>query len=103
VNQRIETPLETLPKASSDHDAVVIDICARGHAVFAAIAETLTMSPDDQASVLGELLDELDAERARIVSARDGAYRLAELESLIGSHPDDAEDRWNAANNGGMP
>jgi len=48
------------------------------------------------------LLDEIDRERARIVSARESAFRLAELENLIADE-EAAEARWNAANNGGMP
>jgi hypothetical protein len=101
VNERIETAPDTTPTASTDLDALVLDICARGRGIFAAVADTVTMSPEDAASVLGMLLDELDAERARIVAARDGAYRLAELESLV--DPDDAESLWNAENNGGQP
>lgn len=85
MNQRIETAADTHPLASTDHDALVLDICHRGHAIFTAIAESLTMSPEDRASSLGPLIDELDTERARIVSARDDAYRLAELESLLGA------------------
>ena len=85
MNARIEAARATSPQATSDHDAIVIDICVRGHSVFNAVASTLSMSPEDRAGALGGLIDELDAERARLVSARDGAYRLAELESLFDS------------------
>lgn len=102
MNQRVETGHDTHPLASTDHDALVLDICHRGHTIFTAVAESLTMSAEDRADSLGQLIDELDRERARIVSARDGAYRLAELESLIGAE-DAEENRWNEENNGGMP
>ena len=83
MNQRVETEPETLPDASGEHIALVLSIADRGRKAFADLAETVTMSPDDQAAAMGELLDDLDMERARLVSARDGAYRLAELEALI--------------------
>jgi len=83
MNQRIETAPDTHPLASTDHDALVLDICHRGHAIFTAIAESLNMSPEDRAQTLGQLIDDLDTQRARIGSARDDAYRLAELESLL--------------------
>jgi hypothetical protein len=104
MNQRIETERDrdTIPNASSAHMAIVMGIAARGQEIFKAVGETSTMGPDDQADVLGRLLDELDDERARIVSARDSAHHLAEIESLLEREEAD-EERWNAANNGGMP
>lgn len=102
MNQRIETAPDTIPQASTDHEALVIDICSRGLSVFESLAETLTMSAEDRAGALGEILDELDAERARIVGAREEAYRMAELESLL-EDPDADENRWNAEHNGGAP
>ena len=103
MNARVETVEATEPNASTVHDAMVLDLVGRGHALYTAIGETLTMSPDDRAKALGELLDEHDTARASIVAAREDAFRLAELESLLGEHPDAAEDAWNAANNGGHP
>ncbi len=92
MNQRLDTEPATRPNASSAHMALVLGIADRGHRVFNGVAESATMSPDDQADVLGRLIDELDTERAQIVSARESAYRLAELEILLG----------NEATNGGM-
>lgn len=84
MNQRLEPEAPaTIPDASSAHIALMLSIADRGRSVFDGVAESATMSPDDQADALGWLLDELDTQRARLVSARDGAYRLAELEALI--------------------
>jgi hypothetical protein len=102
VNQRIATADDTVPSASTENEVLLRDIALRSLSFGRAISETSTMSPDDRADALGRLLDEHDAERARIVSAREGAYRLAELECLLDPDPDTAENRWNAENNGGM-
>lgn len=83
MNPRIEPEPATLPDASGEHIALVLSIADRGRKAFGDLAETVTMSPDDQAAAMGELIDALDTERARLVSARDGAFRLAELEALI--------------------
>jgi len=95
VNDRLEAPAATEPTASTAHDALVRDISARGQAVFVGVADTLTMAPDDRACAIGTLIDELDAERARLVAAREEAYRLAELECLFDSefakHKGDAQ------------
>ena len=85
MNQRIETEPATLPDASSAHMALVLGIANRGRRTFDAIADAATMFPDDQFNSLGDALDDLDALRACIVSARDGAGRLAQLESELDS------------------
>ena len=83
MNQRIEAERDTIPNASGEHIALVLSIADRGRKVFDGVADVATMGPEDQAAAMGELLDELDAQRARLVSARDSAYRLAELEALM--------------------
>jgi hypothetical protein len=83
VNQRIEPPRDTIRNPSTDNEVLLRDIAVRGAAVFAGVSETTTMCPEDRADALGCLLDELDTERARIVSARAQSYRLAELETLL--------------------
>lgn len=102
MNDRIEAAPDTVPNASTAHMAIVFQIADRFQGFVSTLSESTTMSPDDQADTLGALLDEIDRERARIVSARESAFRLAELENLIADE-EAAEARWNAANNGGMP
>lgn len=94
-------PRKTMPCPASTHDALVLDVAARFQAIGKAVADTITMSPSDRGDALGVLLDELDAERARIVSARDAAYEQAEVEGA-NSLADELESRWNAENHGGM-
>jgi hypothetical protein len=83
VNQRVETPAATEPNAASAHLALVLSIASRGSATFSTVSDIATMSPDDQADAFGSLLDDLDTLRACVVTAREGSYRLAELESLL--------------------
>lgn len=97
----VSEPRKTMPCPASTHDALVLDIAARGRGVFTAVSETINMSPSDQGDALGVLLDELDAERARIVAARDAAYELAEVEAAH-ALADALESRWNASNGVGL-
>ncbi len=92
----------TKPRASTAHDALVIDIAHRLQALSKLVAETLTMSHEDRGDALGLVIDEFDHERGRVDSARSGAYRQAAAESAA-EQADAAEDRWNAAHNSGMP
>jgi RNase P/RNase MRP subunit p30 len=83
MSQRIETAPATEPTASTSNEVLLRDIALRAVALGKSLSDATTMSPEDRANVLGELLDEWDHERNRIDTARDGAYLLAEQEALI--------------------
>ena len=88
MNQRIETPA-TAPHASSKNDALVLDVAQRLRVIAAQVAETVDMSPADAAEQMGRLLDQFDAERARMTSAREVFYEFAAVESA-----EAAEQEW---------
>ena len=75
MNARIEPAAATKPIASTPAEVRVFDVASRVRELSGAIADTVTMSPADRASVLGGLLDELDEIRDRVISAREEAYR----------------------------
>ena len=75
MNAHTDPPAATKPIASTPAEVRVFDVASHVRELSGAIADTVTMSPADRASVLGGLLDELDEIRDRVISAREEAYR----------------------------
>ena len=98
MNQRIETAPDTLPTASTKHDARVLGVAARYMAIARSIAETVALHHGDQAERLGELQDELTNEYLALCAVREAAYGMAAEDAA-----EQAEQRWNDENDGGMP
>ena len=94
MNARVETPA-TEPRASSKHDALVLDVGARLQAIGRQVVESTELHSGDQADLLGQLLDQLHHEYMRLSGAREVAFEFAGIESA-----EAAESEWERTHEG---
>ena len=87
---QMNAPVKTSPQASSKHDALVLDVGARFAAFGRQIAESITMSPEDQADLFGRLQDQINHEYLRLGTCREVAAENAATEAA-----EEAEQLWN--------
>ena len=67
-----------LAQATPLRPSTLVRLAADGLATVARqVAETETLHPEDQADELGKLIDRLDDERSRLITAREWVYELA--------------------------
>lgn len=89
MNARVETPAAVATEVA--HDAIVKSVADGLTTIALRVRASSSLHHIDQEVELCKLIDRLDHERSRLVSALEAAQELADR-----SDPDADELRWNA-------